>query len=726
MPDIGSIPTVTSGQVGQHSHWNFMAAKVQDLTQGHLHDGVGSFGPLVNFSAAQFTNLSANALFVGSTIQGFGPVTFSGNLAAINYSGGGTLTAGGNASFGGTVAVTSGFTAGVINAPGNLSSSGIVSQLVAGSNITISGAGGTGVVAVGVGGTAVFAGTNQSLGTLVFGSALGQNTFTVSGQTALAALTVTNISNAGSEFLQSRLTANDAVFTNNISAGTGFISSSFTVGGPVNFSTGLQITNVSSNTEVIGSSQIGTLTLTSAEIISNANTSAGNFRFFQLSQGRTYQTLNATNASAVPDVSGRPGFLAFYDNVTAASATFGLQMTPTSGVVNTLVTVDSSGMKLFGNLSATGSLQLQSRMLANDAVVTGNLSAGSLYAGSSILLNYSANVGIIVSAQIATLTNLSLFINNPVNTSVGSFRIFTTSAGRAVVNLNAQPSGTADIVSGVSQWQVIFDQLSATPPQMLIQLGSSGTFNTPFTLTSAGLQIPNNLSTGSLVFGSGMATNLSVNTIVTGSAQIANLMNLSTFIIPNLSTNQSAGNYRLFSLSTGRTYQTLNTTNVSAIPDVSGNPMLLTYMDNLSATPAQYGWQIAPSSGTINTVVVIQSGLLAVTGGITLTQNLSHGAGVNYQIRTVTASTNTSSNDWMVLVNQSSVNEAVSLARAASSLGQYLTITTQSGAGTVTVFATSNDQIGFGGNVSSITLGGGVTSAVTRLIAYNQSTWVQV
>ena len=143
-----TIPTVQSGDLAQHSHWNTAVVKISDLIDGHRHDGSGSYGPLTNFSAARFTNVSANALFVGSTVSLFGPVTVSGNLAAINYSSAGTLAAGGNVSFGGTLVVQSAFTAGVINAPGNLSGSGIVSQIVAGSNITVSGAGGIGVVAV--------------------------------------------------------------------------------------------------------------------------------------------------------------------------------------------------------------------------------------------------------------------------------------------------------------------------------------------------------------------------------------------------------------------------------------------------------------------------------------------------------------------------------------------------------------------------------------------------
>ena len=111
-----------------------------------------------------------------------------------------------------------------------------------------------------------------------------------------------------------------------------------------------------------------------------------------------------------------------------------------------------------------------------------------------------------------------------------------------------------------------------------------------------------------------------------------------------------------------------------------------------------------------------------VTGSAIITGNTSFGGGVNYPIRTATASTNTSSNDYLLVVQTSSVNMAVSLARAASSLGQLLTIFHQSGSGTLINFATSTDQINMKGNDSSD--GGLANNAKGVFFAYNQSTWI--
>ena len=49
-----TIPTVTSGQLAQSSsQWNTAVTKIQSLTDGHRHDGVGSYGPLYISSGPQ-------------------------------------------------------------------------------------------------------------------------------------------------------------------------------------------------------------------------------------------------------------------------------------------------------------------------------------------------------------------------------------------------------------------------------------------------------------------------------------------------------------------------------------------------------------------------------------------------------------------------------------------------------------------------------------------------
>lgn len=384
-------------------------------------------------------------------------------------------------------------------------------------------------------------------------------------------------------------------------------------------------------------------------------------------------------------------------------------MTPTSGVVNTLITLDSSGLKLFGNLSSTGNLQLQSRLLANDAVITGNVSAGSVFIGSAQFTNISSTTGILGSAQIGHLANTSRYRLTNTNTSAGDFRIFSISSGRTHLTLNAQGTGAATPdVSGLPSLIQFFGVQS--PAQITWQYVTSagGSVVTLATLTSAGFAIPLNLSTGSLVFGSGIATNLSTNQLVAGSAQANWLVNTSMLITPNMSTNQSAGNYRQFSLSSGRTYTTLNTVNASAIPDVSGNPMLLEFMDNLSAAP-QYAWQVAPTSGTFQTLMTLTPAALTLSTGL------------RHTLRTVTASTNTSANDYLIVTDFSSAGGAINLARAQSSLGQVLLVYVKSGSGAVTVFTTSTDQLGFTG-ASSVAIS---NETIARIIGVNNSSFIQ-
>ena len=610
-----TIPTVTSGQLAQSSsQWNTAVTKIQSLTDGHRHDGVGSYGPLSNFSAASFTQISTGGLNTSGNVVAGGTLTASGLAGfgqvtiASNISGAGTLVIG-NTSVAGTLTVNSAFTAGVIVAPGNLSGSGIVSQLVAGSNITLSGASGVGVVAIGVGGTTVFAGANQSFGTVVQGSTLDRYTFQVSGQTTLAGLILDNLSATGSVYVQSRFTANDSILIGNLSAATVNVSSALTAG------------QVNTSALAVGLLSTGSLNVSGTTTL----------------QVVTASSLVVNSASII-------GNLSLGSLVATSTGTFA-GVTVTSG----------------WNTSFGGNLTVQSRMAANDGAVNGNFSAGSLYSGSSILLNVSSNLLTVVSAQIGTLINTSMFANVPVNTSVGTLRVWATSAGRGYVSVNAQPTGTADVALA-GQWQQYFDQQS--PPNITWQLGSNASFITPMVLYSSGLVVTNNISAGSITAGTVTLTTFSSNTAIIGSAQIVNL--------------------------------TVSGQTTGAASIWTGNMSLGGTLNISGITNEQ----------TVNTSTL-------TTGSLTA-------GNIHLPSRTVTASTNTSANDYMIVVNQSSLSVGVSLARAASSIGQLLTVYQMSGSGTVTTYATSTDQLKFtGASTDALT-----NEAAHRYYALNNSSWI--
>lgn len=521
-------------------------------------------GFLTNISGIMAPNLSTGTLFATSAqvnviLASTGTI---GNLSTgtLNVSGFATFGAAqtiANFSVGGSMTVQSTITCANEIILANVSSGSLVTGSAIVSNLSAYVVVGSAANFAQFSGGLLYVGSanilsNLSAASIVIGSGLAVN------------MSFQSVS-IGSAMIGGNLSAGSVTMGSGIVAGT--LSANLVYAQQVAVATNLSAMTISVASAAGGLGIVTKLSAGGQAWYGNVNFSAGTSFYFSSDPTSQTLTFNISGAGGTGAGTNTSFGAVLLQNLTVSGLTSIGTLVVTSAVGGTgIVQQISAGIPPTSFYGIVNISQGPNIILSTDPATNTLTIAAAALTGSGIGAGANTSFGILLvtTDNINSIFNQSDYTLKVLgNTSTGDFHAVMTSAGRFLLGANLGNASYVPNVSGHSQMVEYFD---AGTGEISFQTATSGTPSTIATATAAGLNVPLNVSAGSLTvgsakiaigsagalyWGSSIANNLSVafiaigsgiggdlqmNTLTVGSAQINTLTNISGIYALNLST----------------------------------------------------------------------------------------------------------------------------------------------------------------------------------------------